>query len=183
MKKLYILILFICSSGFAQTEIPLDEELYNNGISNYEIYNSGGEHFLPIVDKIPNKKTVETDDYYFVQAYENFKKILTEFPHSKYYNSSLYYVGTFEFAEEKYQESKLHLNQFIEKSDAGYEKRLAYFKLAEIAIYENDKILIEKYLEIISTSRPKTFTCGNAREQDANLEKYIVVKAEKSLKK
>ena len=179
MKKLQILLLFIYSAGFAQTAIPLDEELYNNGISNYEIYISGDENFLPLIDNIKNKKTVETDDYYFIQAYENFKKIVKNFPHSKHYNLSLYHVGNYEFAKEEYQESKLHLTQFIEKTEPGYEKRLAYFTLAEIAIYENDRTSTEKYLELISTSRPKFFTCGNASEQDVNREKFIIVKAKK----
>lgn len=181
MSKLHILILFIWLPSVAQNEIAFDEEFFNEGISSYEIYNAGGEDFLPVEGRITVKKKHETDDFYFRKAYDSFKTIIKDFPQSKYYYSALFYVGDFEFAELKYEESKKHLLELIENSSSGYEKRLAYFDLAEIAILENDIAKTEKYLDLISktSSQPRNFLCGNTQLQDSDRVKFILEKAKK----
>jgi tetratricopeptide (TPR) repeat protein len=178
MRILKTLILLIWLPSFGQNEESVAEKLFRNGESSYEIYNAGGEKLMPIENDSLAVNKGEIDDFYFRKAYESFKKIVENYPQSKDYNYSLFYLGHFEFVELKYEQSKKHLLEFIQNSSSGYEKRLAYFDLAEIAISNKDITQTQKYLELISSQKPK-FLCGNAQEDDLTREKHIIEEAKK----
>ncbi|WP_318641602.1 tetratricopeptide repeat protein [Flavobacterium ardleyense] len=174
MKVLLYSLLFFSLPLFAQTKTAIDIKLYNDANAFYQVYNSGDVNVLTSEADINAVRNSTDDEYCLKRAFENFKKIVEEYPYSEYYLTSLYYVGHFEFGELKLAESKKHLLEVIESDQSnGYYIRQAFLDLADIAIEEKDYILAQKYIANIENSTPTRFWCGVARNQDEHRVKFI----------
>ena len=175
MKILQLLFLVATATSVGQGEIPSAEKLYNDATAYYEVYNGGDIKLLPYDKDRSEVEKFGNEDYYFVKANENFKIIIQLYPLSPHYIEALYNVGHFEYVKSNFLVGKKYLEELINKNvpNAEYYKRQALFDLAEIAIYEEDLTLAQKYVTKMKGSKPKTLWCRNAADQDKNMVHFL----------
>lgn len=167
-------LLFFSITVFSQTEISADVKLYNDANAFYEVFNGGNIDAISSAEDRIAVQNSNDENYCFTRAFQNFTKIIEDYPNSTHYLIALYYVGHFEFVASKFTESKKHLLE-VTKTDQsmGYYIRQAFFDLADIAIEEKDYILAQKYISNIEGPTPTRFSCGVAKDQDEHRVKFI----------
>ncbi len=173
MRIFHFSLLFLSITVFAQTEILADVKLYNDANAFYEVFNGGSIDALRSAEDRIAVQNSNDENYCFIKAFKNFKKIVQDYPSSTHYLIALYYVGHIEFVESKFTESKKHLLE-VTKADQsyGYYIRQAFFDLAHIAIEEKQYLIADEYITYIENHTPTRFTCGNEREQDESRLKF-----------
>ncbi|MGV8993323.1 MAG: tetratricopeptide repeat protein [Flavobacterium sp.] len=174
MRIFLISLLFFSITVFSQIEISDDVKLYNDANAFYEVFNGGNIDALSSAEDRIAVQNSNDENYCFIKAFQNFKKIVGDYPNSTHYLTALYYVGHFEFVESKFTESKKYLLELVKADQSmGYYIRQAFFDLADIAIDEKDYILAQKYVANIENSTPTRFWCGVARNQDEHRVTFI----------